>query len=77
MWADYAGGDEVRGHLIGERHDDRLEFRYVHLDDAGRTASGRCRSRVEVLPDGLLRLHETWAWESRPGAGSSIVEEIG
>jgi hypothetical protein len=28
-----------------------------------------------VLPDGRLRLRETWAWESREGTGTSVLEE--
>jgi hypothetical protein len=42
----------------------------------GTTATGRCESRIEALADGRLRLHETWAWESQEGAGTSVVEEI-
>jgi len=43
---------------------------------AGETASGRCSSQIDQLPDGRLRLHETWTWESREGTGTSVVEEI-
>lgn len=40
VWADYAGGDVVRGHLVGTREGDRLDFRYVQLKRDGTTASG-------------------------------------
>ena len=80
VWADYAGGAVVRGHLVGTRTSsgdaDTLDFRYVQLRRDGTTSSGRCRSVVEVLPDGRLRLHETWAWESRDGSGTSTIEEL-
>ncbi|MBN9759384.1 hypothetical protein Ae706Ps2_3594c [Pseudonocardia sp. Ae706_Ps2] len=36
----------------------------------------QCEARLEVLDDGRLRSHETWAWESRPGTGESVVEEV-
>ncbi len=75
--ADYGGGRIRRGHLVGTRVGDGLDFRYVHLDAAGDTASGHCTSRVEVLGDGRVRLHETWRWESREGSGHSVVEERG
>ena len=39
-------------------------------------ASGRCHSRIEVLDDGRLRMHETWEWTSQPGNGTSVIEEI-
>ncbi|MCL6737317.1 hypothetical protein [Streptomyces neyagawaensis] len=76
IWADYAGGDVVRGHLLGTREGDRLDFRYVQLRTDGTTASGHCVSLVVELPDGRVRLEETWEWESRPGSGTSTVEQI-
>ncbi|MEU5199567.1 hypothetical protein AB0G86_36895 [Streptomyces scabiei] len=76
IWAEYAGGDVVRGRLVGTRAGDRLDFRYVQLKTDGTTASGHCASTVVELPDGRVRLEETWEWESRPGSGTSVVEEI-
>ncbi|MFF0990826.1 hypothetical protein [Kocuria nitroreducens] len=77
VWAEYAGGSVRKGFLVGTRTGDALNFRYSHLDSAGETAGGACTSRIEVLGDGRVRLHETWAWESRPGTGRSVVEERG
>jgi hypothetical protein len=74
--ARYAGGAVRLGFLVGTREGDRLRFRYVQVLLDGSTASGRCESHVQALPDGRLRLHETWAWESRPGEGTSVVEEV-
>jgi hypothetical protein len=74
--ARYAGGAIRLGFLVGTRQGDTLRFRYAQVRADGTTASGRCESRIEALPDGRLRLHETWAWESQPGAGTSIVEEV-
>ncbi|MDX3859036.1 hypothetical protein [Streptomyces europaeiscabiei] len=76
IWAEYAGGDVVRGHLVGTRAGDRLDFRYVQLKTDGTTASGHCRSLVVELSDGRVRLEETWEWESRPGSGTSVVEQV-
>ncbi|MEU5160384.1 hypothetical protein AB0G74_12345 [Streptomyces sp. NPDC020875] len=76
IWAEYTGGDVVRGHLVGTRDGDRLDFRYVQLKTDGATASGHCVSRVIDLPDGRVRLEETWTWESQRGAGTSTVEEL-
>jgi len=76
IWAEYAGGDVVRGHLVGTRAGDRLDFRYVRLRTDGTTASGRCVSLVVGLPDGRVRLEETWEWESRAGSGTSVVEQV-
>jgi hypothetical protein len=76
VWASYSGGGIRRGYLVGRRDGDRLDFRYAQLNDAGRTATGHCVATVSTLPDGRLRLDETWEWESRPGSGTSAVEEL-
>ncbi|MET0233032.1 MAG: VOC family protein [Kibdelosporangium sp.] len=76
IWAEYSGGRVKRGNLVGTRTGDRLEFRYSQLNTAGETSTGHCLSTVETLPDGRLRLLETWQWESRPGSGTSVVEEL-
>ncbi|MEV7523574.1 hypothetical protein [Streptomyces sp. NPDC091371] len=75
VWAEYSGGDVVRGHLVGTRAADTLDFRYVQLRLDGTTASGHCVSRLTELPDGRLRLDETWTWESQEGSGTSTVEQ--
>jgi hypothetical protein len=74
--ARYGGGAIRLGFLVGTREGDTLRFRYVQVLADGTTASGRCESRVEALADGRLRLHEAWAWESQPGEGTSVVEEV-
>jgi hypothetical protein len=77
VWARYAGGEVRLGFLVGTRSgEEALDFRYTHVTTGGETASGHCTSRVEVLADGRLKLHESWAWESKPGSGTSVVEEV-
>ncbi|MER7806466.1 hypothetical protein [Streptomyces sp900116325] len=76
IWADYAGGDVVRGHLVGTRTGDRLDFRYIQLKQDGTTSSGHCVSTVVHLADGRVRLEERWEWESQEGSGTSVVEEL-
>ncbi|MCT2593361.1 hypothetical protein LHJ74_26225 [Streptomyces sp. N2-109] len=76
VWAHYEGGDVVHGELVGTRAGDQLDFRYVQLRTDGSTASGHCLSRVTALPDGRLRLEESWEWESQPGSGTSAVEQV-
>ena len=76
IWAEYTGGDVVRGHLVGTRAGDRLDFRYVQLKVDGTTSSGHCVSLVVEPADGRVRLEETWEWESQEGGGTSVVEEV-
>jgi hypothetical protein len=33
-------------------------------------------STVAELPDGRVRLEETWEWESQAGNGTSVVEQV-
>jgi len=74
--AAYWGGAIQQGFLVGTRQADRLDFRYVQLNTDGSTASGHCLTELELLADGRVRLNETWEWESRPGSGRSIAEEV-
>lgn len=76
IWARYQGGTVRLGFLVGTRRNDELAFRYSHVTTDGKTASGRCRSQVEVLADWRLRLREEWKWESQDGTGVSVVEEV-
>ena len=76
IWAEYAGGDVVRGYLVGTRQAEKLNFRYAHLSTNKETSTGVCESVIEVLDDGRVRFHESWAWESRPETGNSIVDEL-
>jgi hypothetical protein len=72
----YAGGTIRLGFLVGRREGGRLDFRYAQLNADGETSTGKSRDRIELLPTGILRLHETWQWESRDGSGISVLEEI-
>ncbi|KAJ6445171.1 antigenic cell wall galactomannoprotein [Purpureocillium lavendulum] len=79
VWAQYAGGSVVRGSLIAvvAEGSSKLDMRYHHVNRDGKLMTGRCVSRPEVLPDGRLRMHETWKWTSGDeSSGESIVEEV-
>jgi hypothetical protein len=78
VWATYAGGAVRFGTLIatvdGTR---RLDMRYQQVASDGTVKGGRCISTPEVLPDGRLRLHESWNWtEGGDGSGTSVIEEM-
>jgi len=74
--ARYSGGAISLGFLVGVVDGDTIDFRYVHIDRDGATSSGRSVDTIEVLPDGRLRLHERWEWESHDGGGTSVLEEV-
>ncbi len=76
--AEYAGGSIIAGHLIAIADEDGcLDMRYHQVNEKGELHTGICRSIPEILPDGRLRLRETWRWTSGDGSqGTSVVEEV-
>lgn len=78
VWAEYSGGEIVRGQLIAVCNNDGvLDMRYHHANKNGELMSGLCSSTPEVLPDGRIRLHEKWQWTCGDNSsGESIIEEI-
>ena len=78
LHATYSGGDVLRGHLIALVDDAGvIDMRYHHVNRSGELQTGVCRSVPELLPDGRIRLHETWRWTSGDGSqGNSIIEEL-
>lgn len=72
----YAGGEVVAGTLVGRRDGRDLEYGFGHLTSAGAVRTGVCVARIEVLPDGLVRLHEQWRWTSMAGAGTAVLDEL-
>jgi hypothetical protein len=78
VWAEYSGGQIVRGQLIAACGEDGvLEMRYQHINARGELMTGTCHSTPEVLPDGRLRLNEKWRWTSGDRSeGESVIEEL-
>lgn len=76
IWARYTGGQVRLGFLVGTSTGAELTFRYTQINLAGETSTGHSRDSMEVLSDGRVRLHETWAWDSHDGSGTSILEEM-
>lgn len=78
LTANYSGGKIVSGHLIGLVADDgKINMRYHQVNSSGELMTGMCTSVPEVLPNGKIRLYETWQWTSGDGSsGTSVIEEI-
>lgn len=74
--ARYEGGKIRRGFLVGLSDGEALDFRYTHLTVDGETATGHSIDEIERLPDGRVRLHEEWTWDSKEGSGTSVLEEV-
>ena len=77
LTSEYSGGSIIKGHLIG-LVDDRgnIDMRYHQVNDKGELMTGICKSKPEILPNGKIRLHESWEWTSGDKSkGQSIIEE--
>lgn len=78
VWADYSGGDVLKGHLIATVDNEGiLDMSYHHVNVQNELMTGICRSRPEILESGKLRLYEEWEWTCKDRTrGHSIIEEI-
>ena len=75
---EYAGGEIIKGHLIGIVHENgNIDMRYHQINSKGEIKTGKCLSTPEILPNGKITLHEDWEWTCGDfSKGSSILEEI-
>lgn len=77
IWAEYAGGQILKGYLIGtvDEHSN-LTFTYQHINDGQQVRIGSCHSTPAILTDGRLELHETWQWlNGDKTTGQSVLVE--
>ncbi|MGE9312287.1 n-acetylglutamate synthase [Niabella sp. CJ426] len=78
LTASYSGGKIKSGHLIGLVDENgKINMRYHQVNHQDELMTGICSSVPEILPNGKIRLHETWQWTSGDrSAGTSVIEEI-
>ena len=78
LMAAYSGGKIIKGQLIGVvDQDGNIDMRYHQVNTLGELMTGICKSTPEVLPNGKIRLHESWEWTSGDKSkGHSIIEEL-
>ncbi len=72
----YQGGAVIRGYLVGTLTGRSLRFRYAQHEAGGHIHGGQSVCDLHALPGGRLRLEEHFAWDTRPGSGTNLFEEI-
>jgi hypothetical protein len=72
----YQGGSIVRGYLVGTQIGTTVSFRYAQREADGHIHGGYSVCDLQVLPDGRLLLSEHFSWDTRPGSGTNVFEEI-
>jgi hypothetical protein len=77
LTSNYSGGKIVKGHLMGKVDENGvITMCYHQINTAGELMTGTCTSTPELLPNGKIRLHETWQWTSGDlSKGASVIEE--
>ena len=77
IWADYAGGEIIKGHLIGNITDNNeLNFYYHHYNVNGQVRVGKCHSNPTILENGKIKLTENWQWmNGDKSKGKSVLIE--
>ena len=74
----FSGGKIQQGDLIGLVVEvGKIEMRYHQVNSSNELMTGVCHSEPEILPNGKIRLHETWRWTSGDlSEGRSVLEEV-
>jgi hypothetical protein len=78
VWAEYSGGDIIKGHLIAIADSNgNLDMRYHHINNKNELMTGICKSKPEILENEKIRLYEEWEWTCTDRSkGNSVIEEI-
>lgn len=77
IWAEYAGGDIIKGFLIGKINDQSLEFTYQHLNQDLEIMTGKCKSHCELSENNKIQLFEDWEWTCKDfSRGKSKLKEV-
>ena len=78
LWADYSGGDIIKGHLVGTVIENgELDFYYLHINEQKQVRIGVCHSIPQILDNGKIELYEKWQWlNGDKSEGESVVVEV-
>jgi hypothetical protein len=76
IWANYQGGEIVKGAIIGTINGNELDFIYHHLSKDKILMTGKCKTLISVNPNGKYVLDEKWQWTSGDmSEGTSVLIE--
>lgn len=77
FWAEYSGGDVLKGHMIGTAEDNgELDFHYQHMNKNKQVRIVKCHSIPQILKNGRIEMREKWQWLNGDlSSGESVVVE--
>jgi len=76
IWADYNGGEIIKGQLIGKQlNNGDLEFFYHHINREGDIKVGKCISEIKI-ENNKIKLYEKWQWlcDDMSSGTSELIE---
>lgn len=78
LWAQYSGGDILKGSLIGTvLNNGELDFMYHHMNRDMQLKTGKCHSVPTIAENGKIELSERWEWTSGDfSKGESLLVEM-
>ncbi|MEZ4911605.1 MAG: hypothetical protein R2774_12180 [Saprospiraceae bacterium] len=77
IWAEYGGGEILKGFLIGKIYGESLEFTYQHLSTDLEIMTGKCKSHCVLSIDNKIQLFEEWEWTCKDfSKGKSTLIEV-
>lgn len=78
LWAEYSGGDILKGSLIGTvLCNGELDFVYHHMNQNMQIKTGKCHSVPTVQENGKIELSEQWQWTTGDcSKGESLLVEV-
>ncbi len=77
LWADYSGGEIIKGHLVGTvAENGELDFYYLHINEQKQVRIGVCHSIPQILDNEKIKLSEKWQWlNGDKSEGVSVIVE--
>jgi len=78
IWADYSGGDILKGFLVGTTCSDiSFNLNFQHVNISMEIMTGRCESTPYLDVSGRIMLSEKWEWTCKDfSKGKSKLIEI-
>ncbi len=77
IWAEYKGGEIIKGSLLGHFVDkNTISFIYHHINTQNQIKNGKCTSKISKKDDKII-LCESWQWLCDDmSKGSSKLMEV-
>lgn len=72
----YAGGRIRRGYLVGRIAGAKLDWSYLQWEESGQLHGGTSICDLVEQSDGRIRIVEHFQWQSRPGGGVNVFDEL-